>query len=108
MLTELFEFLKAREERITIGGQTLVIKEMTGNADRKPLTDGVDVDWKILVRCVFKEDGGQLFSDADIPKLKDSGTTKVGPLLKAVYRVNGLDVEAEAKNSEAAQTSSSS
>jgi hypothetical protein len=108
MLQELATYFTPREERITVAGVTLVVKEMTMNMDGAGLADGVDVNWKLMVRCVFKEDGiTQAFTDDDIPALKGAPTMKMSKLIAAVRRANGMDDEEE-KNSEAAQTSSSS
>ena len=103
MLEELFEYLKPREEKVKLGKHTFVVREMTGNVDMTTFGDG-DSGWKTVVRCVFNEAGEPVFTDADIPKLKASGAAKIAPLRIAVHRVNGLDVEAEEKNSSAAQS----
>jgi hypothetical protein len=104
MLEQLLEFLKPREEKVSLGGVDFHVKEMTGTVNTEALADGVDVTWKILVRCVFKEDGAQAFSDDDIPRLKASSKPKLAPIVNAVNRVNGFAVEEEAKNSKAAQS----
>lgn len=104
MIKELAEFLKPREETVVVGGVTFVVKELTGSADTVPMRDGLDVSWKILVRCVFRESGEPAFSDEDIASLKASSTSKLARLINAVSRVNGFDLEAEAKNSDAAQS----
>lgn len=103
MIPDILEFLAPREEKIQFGGRTLVIKEMTSNTETESLRDKVDVSWKILVLCVFREDGTALFTNDDIPRLKASSTSKIAPLINAVNRVNGFNVEDEAKNSDAAQ-----
>jgi hypothetical protein len=104
MLDQLLEFLKPREEKVSLGGVTFHVKEMNGTVNTEALADGIDTTWKILVRCVFKEDGVQAFSDEDIPRLKASSKPKLVPLVNAVNRVNGFLVEEEVKNSAAAQS----
>jgi hypothetical protein len=104
MLEELFEYLKPREEKVTIGKHSFVVRELTGNVDMRVVADGSDVEWKTLVRCVFRESGEQAFSDDDIPRLKSSGTAKIAPLRIAMHKVNGLELEPEVKNSDAAQS----
>ena len=103
MLSDLVDFLKQREERIKLGGRALVVRELSSAGDTEPMRDGVDVAWKVLVRCTFLESGESAFSDEDIPALKASSASKLGVLINAVNRVNGLNVEEEVKNSEAAQ-----
>lgn len=102
MLEDLAEFLKPREERITFGKVPLVIMELDGSADNSALAAEEDRAWRILVRCVFREDGTPAFTDADIPKLKRKSPSVTQPLLTAVSRVNGISVEEEVKNSDAA------
>jgi hypothetical protein len=57
------------------------------------------------VRCTFSEDGVPVFTDADIPMLKKTSKVKFADLLHAVRRVNGLDIPAAEKKSEADQPS---
>ena len=104
MLDDLEDFLKLREENVKFGKVALVVKELDGSADNSALKDGEDTSWKILVRCVFRADNGkQAFEDKDIPALKRKSPIITAPLVNAVNRVNGFNVEEEAKNSEAAQ-----
>lgn len=104
MLDDLAEFLSLREEKIKFGKVDLVVKELDGSVDHAPLRDGEDTSWKILVRCVFRADNGKpAFDDGDIPKLKRKSPLVTAPLVNAVNRVNGFNLEEEAKNSEAAQ-----
>ena len=101
MLEVLREALAPREERVVIGGITLVAREMATAADVEAMQDNKDLGMKMLVRCVFDESGKAVFTDEDIPALKASAKVKLAPLVAAVNRVNGFAVEAEAKNSEA-------
>lgn len=103
MLNDLAEFLQPREERLVFGKVKLVIKELDGSADNTVLREPEDRSWKLLVRCVFREDNGEpAFSDDDIPVLKKKSPTVTAPLVVAVQRVNGMNLEEEAKNSDAA------
>ena len=63
--------------------------------------NGDDGGYRLMAACVFGEDGNPSFTVADVPALKKSSRAAVNALLKAVNRVNGLDVEAAVKNSEA-------
>ena len=103
MLKELAEFIKAREERITIAGTTFVVRELSSAVDLAVAgKDKDDIYYRIVVRSVFSEKGEQALGDEDIPALKGGSKIKLAPLYEAVNRVNGLNVEAEAKNSDAA------
>lgn len=101
MREELLAALAPREEKLELGGQRLVARELESAADVEAFKDGVDFTYKLIVRCTFGEDGERAFSDEDIPALKKASNKKLGPLVKAVHRVNGLLVEDEVKNSEA-------
>lgn len=101
MRAELLKFLERREERVTLGGMVLVIREMPTAGEMSELA-GEDSGFRLVVRCVFDEDGAPLFTDEDIPVLKGLSKTKFSPVAAAVNRVNGWDAEAEVKNSAAA------
>jgi hypothetical protein len=103
VLDDLAEFLKPREERLTFGKVKLVVRELDGGADNSALREAEDRSWRLLVRCVFREDDdSQAFSDADIPVLKRKSPAVTGKLMNAVNSVNGFGLEEEAKNSDAA------
>lgn len=95
MREELLAVLAAGEERVTVGGKPLVIRELECAAD-VPDTSGTVLDFSLalIVRCVKDEDGNAVFTDADIPKLKRAGRKRMGPLINAVLRVNGFSGEA--------------
>jgi hypothetical protein len=104
MLDDLAEFLKPREEKLKFGKVHLVVKELDGTADHSALKETEDAQWKILVRCIFREDSGQpAFEDKDIPALRKKSPVVTAPLVNAVNRVNGLSTEEEVKNSDAAR-----
>lgn len=104
MLDDLAEFLKVREEKLTFGKVKLVVRELDGSADNSFLREEEDRSWRIFVRCVYREDNGeQAFNDSDIPALKKKNPAVTAPLINAVNRVNGFDLQEEAKNSDAAQ-----
>lgn len=104
MLDDLADFLKPREERLQFGKVMLVVRELDGSADNSALADAEDKQWKLVIRCVFREDNNEpAFTDADIAALKKKSPTFTAPLIVAVQRVNGLNLESETKNSEAAQ-----
>jgi len=103
MLKELEEFLKPQEERVKFGSLTVVVRELATLEDFTALgSSGADGVYLGLVRCVFTEKGEPVFAEADLPKLKASSKVKLLPLMQAMNRVNGLDIEGEVKNSEAA------
>lgn len=102
MLETLKAALAAREERLEIGGIKLVVRELESAADVEALKDQVDAQYKMLVLCVFAEDGTAAFALDEIPELKKAGKATLNRLFAAVNRVNGFAAEAEAKNFEAA------
>jgi len=109
MLPELLEAIRAREKEINFGGRSLIVRELTSEIDTTALRDASDVEWKLLVRCVFDTQSGEpVFTDKDIGTLKRGSRLRVRALLDAVAEVNGLDLEAEIKNSDAAPDSASS
>jgi hypothetical protein len=103
MLEDLAEFLTPREERIVFGKVPLLVRELDGSSDNSILVEEQDRQWRILVRCVFRENGDPAFTDADIPKLKRKSPAITSTLIMAVSRVNGQALEEEVKNSDAAQ-----
>lgn len=102
MREDLKALLAPREERVTLGSLVLVVREMASAADVAGMQDNVDLTYKLVVRCTFDEAGAAVFTDADIPALKAAGARQLMPLVAAVTRVNGFDVEADVKNSDAA------
>lgn len=102
MLKELEEFLRVREERIILGGVTIVVRELTTAAELAESAKGLDTIYAITVRCAFSEKGVPVFTDTDIPKLKSGPKMRLMPLFDAVSKVNGLSVDDEIKKSEAA------
>jgi hypothetical protein len=102
MLDDLAELLKVREERIKLGKVKLIVRELDGSADNSILKEEEDRTWRIFVRCVYREDSGErAFGDEDIPALKRKSPVITAPLINAVNRVNGFDLQEEAKNSDA-------
>lgn len=100
------ECFKRREERVVVNGVTFIARELPTAADVAALRDGPDYSLKILVRCVFNEDGTPAFTDEDIPDIKEKTSLfRMAPLVQAVHRANGMDSEAEVKNLEAAPIS---
>jgi hypothetical protein len=96
---QLFEALAPREERVEILGRALIVRELESAADTAAFLDNADMSWKMIVRCVFREDGQPMFGDDDIPRLKRTAKLRLKPLSDAVLRVNGLDVDGAEKNS---------
>ena len=102
MLKELSEFLKLREERMDFGGVKVVVRELATAEDLADFADQGEALYALVVRCTFDEAGKKhMFVDADIPQLKTGSKMKLMPLIEAVNRVNGQDLEGEIKNSEA-------
>ena len=99
------ERFKRREERVTVDGVVFVAKELATAADLSALSGDPDYSLKVLVRCIFMEDGTLAFTDSDIADIKtETSVFKMSELVKAVNRVNGMDQEAEVKNSAAVTT----
>lgn len=101
MLKELEELLRTREQVVELGPHKLIVRELASAADMAGAASEEDLAWMLLVRCTFAEDGTPAFTVEDIPALKAASNWKLGPLVSAVNRVNGFNVEAEAKNSDA-------
>jgi len=100
MLKDLQDFLEPAEERITFAGQQLLVRELDSLIDTAAMRDDVDTTWKLVVRCVFDPlSGAPVFTDEDIPALKRGARRKTLPLIHAVLRVCGQDIEAAEKNS---------
>jgi endonuclease YncB( thermonuclease family) len=109
-MNPLLECMARRSEKVTIGAVTFTVKELNTAADVAQFSGDPDYSLKVLVRCVYVEDGDKLaFSDEDIPDIKEQTSLfRLSDLVRAVHRVNGMDAEETAKNSEAANTQSSS
>lgn len=102
MLKDIADYLAPREEKVQFGGVTLRIRELTA-ADNVELTrGGDDLSYRLLICCVFLEDGTPAFTMEDVEELKKASTAKLVPLVTAMNKVNGFDIEHEAKNSDAA------
>ena len=103
MLADILEAIKLREERVKFAGKELVVRELSTAAKLSSGKGEEDNFYHLFIACVYEEDGETLALNAEsIPALKAGSRNKLAPLILAVTRVNGLDVEAEAKNSEAA------
>lgn len=102
MLDDILSAIKPREEKVELGGHTLTVRGLASAADVTAMQDNADLTYKLVVRCVFDAEGRPVFTDAHIPSLKGGAKAKLAPLIAAVCRVNGFDVEGDAKNSGAA------
>lgn len=96
----------ARQEEIEFHGIKVVVRELPSAADVEAFRTGEDAQFKWLTRCVFSLDGERVFSDEQIPQLKQSSRKKLMPLLMAVFRVNNLLPDDAAGNSEASPAGS--
>ena len=105
MLKDIAELLKPREEQLKFAGREVTVRELDAAADVSAFGDNQDLSWKLLTRCVFDAGGKPLFEDADIAELKRGSRRRLRPLIEAVSRVNGFDLETEEKNSDAAPAS---
>jgi hypothetical protein len=106
MANELLAALAAEEAVVEIGGKKAVVRQMGATADGAAFLDNTDFGYKLMVRCVFREDGETpWFTDDDIPALKRAAKVKLKPLMDAVLEVNGLNIAAQEKNSDAGQPS---
>jgi hypothetical protein len=102
MLDDLAELYKDREEKVKHGKAVLVVKQWDGSEKKWVFEDPDDIQWRLIERCVFRENGERAFTRKDVDKLRSKPLVS-GQLAAAVSRVNGLDLEQEAKNSEAVQ-----
>lgn len=115
-IADIFTAIQCRVESLTWQGVELVVREVDASASliqeheaEKLAKDGGalpedELYWRILVRSVFvKETNKPLFEDADIAELRKASRNKLGPLVGAVDRVNGLRGDDNAKNSPAVQ-----
>ena len=102
MREELLKAIQPREERITLGPHTLVVRELAAAADIAAFQDNADMTYKLIVRCTFDETGEPAFTDEDITALKAGSKLTLLPLITAVTRVNGFALEENVKNSAAA------
>ena len=98
------EGFKRRSASVESGGKTFVVRELPTAADVVNMRDDPDHSLRVLVACVFEADGvTPAFSVEDIPDIKkETGLHSMMKLVTAVHSVNGLNLEAEVKNSEAA------
>lgn len=103
MKEEIRKFIEPRSEKLTWAGVKVVVSELDTAAELGAQPDAEDAAYWLLVRCTFYEDGTHVFADTDIPILRSkkgkASSRKIAPLLRAVNRVNGLDLEDEVKNS---------
>lgn len=99
MRKEDHDFLAPREETLPWNGREIVVREMGTASDLLLFRDQGDFKLKFAIRCSFEKDGKPVYEDADLPFLKAAPYTKMKPLLDAVDRVMGFNLEAEAKNS---------
>jgi hypothetical protein len=102
MLEDLAELYKDREERVKHGRLTLVVRQWDGSDREWVFQDPSDVTWRLVERCVFRENGERAFDKNDVETMKKKPLI-AGQLVPVVNRVNGMDLEEEAKNSDAAQ-----
>lgn len=92
-----------KSETVEISGRKFVVRQVRRASELVELKDGEDGNYRMLVRCLFDEAGVPVFTDEDIPALREEASDiNFIPLIQAIVRVNGLDVEDRAKNSEAA------
>lgn len=107
-MSDLLQLLKTREERVTLEGVELIVREVQAAADTVAFTEPGDFIFKLVVASTFAADGSPAFTYDQVPALKAASKLKLAPLIAAALRVNGRDIEAEAKNSEADPGSGSS
>ena len=102
MRQDLLDALKLREESVQFGGNTLIVREAASAADLGTEKGDPDIIYKLMIACIFEADGTTpALSMEDLPALKAGSRAKVGKLVDATLRVNGLDAEDNAGKSEA-------
>jgi hypothetical protein len=102
MLDDLAEIYADREERVKHGKVWLIVKQWDGSEKKWVFEDPEEVQWRLIERCAFRENGDRAFDKKDVNVLKRKPLVS-GELLAAVTRINSQNVEEEAKNSEAVQ-----
>lgn len=109
MRESLLKALAPREESMTIAGTAVIVRELKEDGESLQFALEDDALFHYIVRCTFYADSGEpCFTVADIPELKVASKLKLRMLASTVMQVNGLDVGAEVKNSEAGPVSGSS
>lgn len=97
MLKAIQDALTLREEKVTLAGQELVVRELAVITE-VPEGERSDAFYRMMVACVFDPEGKPAFEVADLPAIKAASRRALRDVIEAVQRVNGLNVEAEAKN----------
>lgn len=90
---EVEDFGAVHVRQITVGENDAIAK-IANNKDAPISEFGL----QLLIRAVTDESGSPMFDDADLPALRDSASTKIDKLVKAVLVVNGFQKAEEAKN----------
>jgi hypothetical protein len=109
MRADILEAIKPREEQVQFAGNTLLVRELASAAEIGAAEGDPDLFVKLMVACIFEADGTTPAMTAeDLPALKAAGRGRLAPLVLAVRRVNGMDLEGDAKKSETGPGSGSS
>lgn len=100
------ELFKRREEVVSFGSKNLLVRELATAVDLADMRDKPDYNLRMIVLCVFEEDGvTPAFAIEDLPDMKThTALFRLADLVKVVSRVNGADQDAVIKNSEAVPT----
>ena len=88
------------EETVEFRGRKYIVRELDSAAEAEGL-DTPDGGYKLLTLCVYDESGNLAFKSEDIEALKKSSRLGITKLFRAAQKVNGFDLGAAEKNSEA-------
>ena len=92
-----------KSEPLMIDGRKFTVRQVRSASELVEVKDSDEANYRLIIKCLCDEAGNPVFTDADIPALKEEASEiNFLPVLRAIARVNGLDVEERAKNSEAA------
>lgn len=93
-MNEALDGLKPASEEVTIAGRKYFVTELEYASDISNFRNETDGTMHLLVQSVRDESGNLLWSVDDIPKLRKSSRKRIGELINAAMRVNGLDDKA--------------
>lgn len=101
MDADLLAALAPQKEAVTFAGRAFFAHELDCAADVPSEGGAVEMSLRLIVLCVRDAEGRPAFTDDDLAALRKASRRRIKPLIDAVMRVNGFNIEAEVKNSDA-------